>query len=362
MAWNEPTGQPPKDPWGPRKPQQGPPDLEEIINNASKKLRSLFGGKKTGGNDPKEPGTSTSPAGILIGVAVVVVVWAIFSSVHIVDARERGVVLTFGKVTRTLEPGLNLTFPPPIQRVQRVDVTNIRSMDAQVRMLTRDENMVEVNFAVQYTINEPEDFLFAVSEPEIVLSQTAEAAIRQIMGSRTLDDILVGNRSEISIQARDLLEKLLNEYRAGIAVSSVNLQEATVPDQVKDAFDDAIKAREDEQRIANEARAYESEIVPVARGNASRIMQEAEAYRDSLIAKATGEADRFRALVAEYRVAPEVTRKRLYLETMQEVLSKTPKVLIDKDAGNNVMYLPLDRMMQPGAAPVTPQANNGGTR
>lgn len=365
MPWNEPGGQPPKDPWGNRRPQggQSAPDLEEILGNASRRLKQMFGTgvRRGGGGGSADEAPSGGGGGILLGLVVLAVVWMAFDSVHIVDARERGVVLTFGAYSRTLDPGLNFSFPRPIEQVYKVDVTQVRSADAQVRMLTADENLVEINFAVQYTIADPRAFLFSVAEAEQALIQSSEAAIRQVIGARPLDDILVGSRAEISLQSLEVLERLLTDYNAGLDVSSVNLQDATVPQAVKDAFDDAIKAREDEQRIANEARAYESQVVPVARGKASRILQEAEAFRDSVVAKAEGEADRFKAFAAQYRQAPEVTRKRLYLETMQDVLSRTSKVLIDNKTGNNMLYLPLDRMQPPpGARDAGPQMSAPG--
>lgn len=347
MAWNEPGGGR-RNPWGDGGGggnRQEPPDLEEMLRQMKQRFNALFGGGKGGRRSEGE-----SPAGGLGWVILgVVVLWALFDSVHIIDQRERGVVLRFGEVDRILEPGPRLTLPRPIEEVRRLDVTQVRSITAEAAMLTRDENLVSIDFAVQYTVSDASAFLFNVRDPEETLSHVAESAVRQVIGSRTLDDVQIGNRLEFTSEAREITQKLLDSYEAGIAVSLVNFQEVVVPEQVKDAFDDAIKAREDQQRIINEARAYASKVEPEAKGRAARIQQEAEAYRESVVARAEGDAQRFALLVQEYRRAPEVTRKRLYLETMQDVLSRTPKVLIDKDQGNNMLYLPLDKLV-PGAA------------
>jgi modulator of FtsH protease HflK len=258
-------------------------------------------------------------------------------------------VLRFGKFDRILMPGLNFTWPSPVETVTKIDVTKVRTTSEKVRMLTKDENLIDIDFAVQYTVDDPLAFAYKIDAPEETLVQVAEAAIRQVVGSRTLDDVLVGSRGEIANDARKVMESILSDrYKAGIAISSVNMQDASVPQQVKDAFDDAIRAREDEQKFVNEALAEKSKLVPGAEGRSARLLQDAEAYRDVLIATAKGEAQRFDQLAAAYRLAPEVTRKRLYLETMEQIYAQTPKVLIDKQqsGGNSMIYLPLDRMMQ----------------
>ena len=355
MAWNEPGGGNNRDPWGSngggRGPSGGPPDLEELLKDFKRRVLNLFGVKGKPG-EAKPPAGAGGLCAALPIFLILLVVWMLFDSAHIISPRERGVVLRFGKFDRILQPGPRLTFPRPIENVVRVDVTKVRTTSETVRMLTKDENLVDIDFAVQYTVSDARDYQFNVRDPDETLTQVSEAAIRQVVGSRTLDDVLVGSRAEIALAAKGIMQTLLNNYEAGLSVSAINLQDASVPSQVKDAFDDAIRAREDEQRSVNDARADASKWIPDAKGRAARVIQESEAYRDVLIAKANGDAERFAQLVAQYRLAPEVTRQRLYLETMEEILAKTPKVLIDNTkGGNNMLYLPLDRMMPSADAP-----------
>jgi len=389
MAWNEPGSggdsngsggnkSGPNDPWGKSSGNKpggnkpgGPPDLEQALVDLKNKFGALFGGKArpraggssgSGGNSSAE-GENGSGFGVLIAMVVgLAVLWAAMDSFHIISAREKGVVLRFGKFDRILMPGLNYTWPRPIEMVTRVDVTQVRSTSEKVRMLTKDENLVDIDFAVQYTVDGPLQFAYGIDDPEKTLVQVSEAAIRQVVGGRTLDDVLVGSRGEIANDARNVMESILRDrYNAGILISSVNMQDASVPSEVKNSFDDAIRAREDEQKLVNEALAEKSKLVPGAEGRSARLLQDAEAYRDVLIATAKGEASRFDQLVAAYKLAPEVTRKRLYLETMESIYARTPKVLIDKQAGggNSMIYLPLDQLLkQKTANEVLPQATS----
>jgi modulator of FtsH protease HflK len=360
MAWNQPGdndnnnsgnngNRPPNNPWGKKPDNQGPPDLEQALADMKDKLMGLFGAKPqkrgAGGGSSSEGGSGLGTIAALIG-ALVLVFFAI-DSTHIIQPSEKGVVLRFGKFNRILSSGMTFTLPRPFESVTRVDVTSVRSFPDTVRMLTKDENLIDISFAVQYTIEDPMQFAFNLDNPEATLQQIAEATIRQVVGSRTLDEVLVGSRGEIATEAKTLAQELMRDkYQSGILISSINMQDAGVPEAVKDAFDDAIRAREDEQRLVNEALAGKSMIEPKAEGQSSRVLQDAEAYRDVLIATAKGEASRFEQLALQYRLAPEVTRKRLYLETMESIYANTPKVLIDKSPGNNQMlYLPLDRMI-----------------
>lgn len=354
MAWNEPGGGR-RNPWGDGGGNQQPPDLEEMLKRLKQRFNALLGGAKAGGGGGRGPSEEPiGPSGLGgLGLLIlgVLVIWAVFDAIHVIDQRERGVVLRFGQAVRVLEPGPSLTMPRPIEQVMRVDVTQVRSMSSRAAMLTRDENLVNIDFAVQYTVSDAEMFLFKVRDVEDTLSQVGEAAVRQVVGSRTLDDVQIGNRLEFTNEAREIMQRLLNEYESGINVSIVNFQDVMVPDQVKDAFDDAIKAREDEQRAINDARAYAADVVPKANGRKARVLAEAEGYKEAIVARANGDAQRFILLVDEYRRAPEVTRKRLYLDTVQEVLARNPKVLVDGEKGNNMMYLPLDRLLQGGDRP-----------
>ena len=352
MAWNE-SGGGPRNPWGAGGgggSKGGPPDLEAMLRNLKQRVFGLFGGANHGGNrgaPDGDSGSGTGAAGLGVLIVVLLGVWALIDSFHIIDQRERGVVLRFGKVDRLLEPGPRFTFPRPFEQMIRVDVTQVNSISSRVAMLTRDENLVNIDFAVQYTVSDAVNYSFKVRNVEDTLAQVAEAAVRQVVGSRSLDDVQIGNRLEFTNEARQITQRLLDSYEAGINISIINFQDVMVPDQVKDAFDDAIKAREDEQRIINDARTYTSKAVPEANGRKSRILAQAEGYKEASVARATGDASRFDLLVEQYRLAPEVTRKRLYLETMQEVLSRSPKILIDGDKGNNMLYLPLDKLVPP---------------
>jgi membrane protease subunit HflK len=346
MAWNDPPNQGPKDPWGDRKKRgdEGPPDLEEMFRKAMDQIKGLFGGGRSEGSKSSGKGSSSGLAWI---AGLLVLAYLAFSSFHIVEPRESGVVLRFGKFHRTLAPGPQFTFPAPIERVLRVKTTQVNSINSngKMRMLTSDENLVDIDFAVQFRVQDANQYLFKVKDPDGSLIQVSEAAVRQIVGSKALDDVLVGNRGAITLEARDLIQSILNSYESGIEVVAVNFQDASVPMEVKEAFDDAIKAREDEPRFVNEAEAYASKVEPEAEGRAARIRANAAAYKEQIIAKAEGEARRFELLVEQYRLAPEVTRKRLYLETMQEVLKRVPKVLVDgKDGQAPLLYLPLDKM------------------
>ncbi len=352
MAWNEPGGgkrddkERPRDPWGSGN-ENNPPDFDEVMRKVKQSLGGLFGGggskdSGTGG------GSSANIGGILMLIGGLLAVWLVIDSIHILDERQRGVVLRFGEFNRELQPGLQFAFPRPIESVHRVDVLQVRSTNAEVRMLTEDENIVNLEFSVQYQIDSARDFLFKVRDPEITLHQAAESAIRQVVGSNQMDFALSGGRTQIAADSRIILQDLLDRYGTGIAVVGVQFEDVRPPMQVKEAFDDAIIAREDRARIENEAQAYASQQIPEARGRAARVLEEAAAYRAERIARADGESQRFSLLLDEFEMAPEVTRKRLYLETMEQVLAITPKVLLDVESGSNMLYLPLDNMRSGG--------------
>ena len=337
MAWNEPGGGRKKDPWG---GNESNADVDAFLDRLKSGFGRVFGGGD-GGRPARGPGGGGGGS-ILWIVLALLGAWFLFDSWQQIDERERGVVLRFGKVDRVMDQGLNFKWPRPIERVQKVETTQVRTHSDEVRMLTRDENIVTLDFNVQYQVPDPQQFLFGSHDPEDTLRESTEAAVREVMGNSTMDDILTGERAALATEMRARLQQLLDEYRTGIQVTEFNLQNARPPQEVKEAFDDAISAREDKQRIENEAEAYASRIVPEARGDAARIREAAQAYRDSTIARAQGDAARFTQQAAEYAKAPQVTRKRLYLDTMSEIMSATPKVLVDDEDGNNVLYLPLD--------------------
>jgi len=338
MPWKEP-GKGNKDPWN---SGEQPPDLEEVFRNVSKRVRALFGGGS--GVRGSEPGNNGS-GGVFGILAIALVLWIGWDSVHIIDQAERGVVLRFGKYNRTLEPGINLTLPRPLETMTPVNVSNVRSVDDRGQMLTEDENIVELNFTIQYRVLDPQKFLFNVRDPETTLQSAAESALRESLGTNGLDIILSGaGRQKVAVDSERVLQETLDLYGAGIQVTQFTLRDVNVPAQVRDAFSDVNKAREDRQRFIEEARVHANSVVPEARGDAARVIQEAEGYKASTIALAEGEAERFKQLLEQYRQAPEVTRKRLYIQAMEGVLGRSSKVLIDTKSSGNVLYLPLDQM------------------
>jgi len=351
MPWNEPGrgGGNGQDPW--KGGGQQPPDLDEVFANVQKRLKKIMGGGGDGGDGSSQgPGNGPGMGAIIALIVVLAGIWTAWNSVHIIDESERGVVLRFGEYTRTMMPGLRFTFPAPVETIEKVNVAQVRSQENQARMLTSDENLIELGFAVQYRVLDPANFLFEVEQPEGTLAEASDSAIREVVGTNQMDFILEQGRGEIASAARDLLQQILDRYDAGIEILSFNLQQVRPPNQVQAAFDDVVRAREDQVRFANEAQAYANQVIPEARGRAARIMEEAQGYRDSVIAKAEGEADRFVAVYEEYAKAPEVTRQRLYLQELESLYSTTPKVLLDANSSNNLLYLPLDRLGASGGA------------
>jgi membrane protease subunit HflK len=357
MAWNEPGGGK-KDPWGDRGGDQGPPDLDEVIKKFQDGLGKLFGGGGGGNRAGKKQGKSGF--GALIVVALVM--WLAYDMFYIIDQGEQGVVLRFGKYVDTLQAGPNIRMPRPIERVLRLDVEQVRNaeigyrsegrsgkmsdVDNESLMLTQDENIVDIKLAIQYKVKSASDYMFYVRSPEATLREVTESALREVVGKSKMDFALTEGRGEIADRVRDLLQLVLDQYQTGLILTSVNLQDAQPPEQVQHAFADAVKAREDEERLKNEAQAYSNDIIPRARGAAARQLEESNAYKSQVIAKAEGEASRFKQVLKEYQLAPEVTRKRLYLDTVENVLSNSSKIMVNVENSNNMMFIPLDRFMR----------------
>lgn len=347
MAWNEPGGngskdpKEPKDPWG---NDQGPPDLDEAFRKFKDKFagKGGSGGNGGGGNQtPQMPAFSGKILGLVIAVIAVLYGAAGF---YTVDAQEQAVVLRFGKFHETRGAGLHFN-PPLIDAVIKLNTTRQRSQRFKETMLTEDENIVDISLSVQYTIVDPRAFLLDVRDPEGSLKQAAESALRHVIGSVELHYVLTEGKTVIAVDVQTRLQNYLDAYQTGILVTTVNFEDAQPPAEVQAAFDDVIRAKEDEQRVKNEADTYSNGIIPEARGQAARQIEEANAYKEQVVAQAEGEAQRFEKLLTEYEKAPEVTRQRLYIDTMQSVMSKTSKVMVDVDGGN-LMYLPLDKLMQ----------------
>jgi membrane protease subunit HflK len=353
MAWNEPGGNSNnQDPWGGKRrnngDRKGPPDLDEAFRKLQESLNGLFGGGKKRSDDGGGSGKGGGYGLLGIGLVILAAIW-LYSAVYVVDEQEQAVVLRFGKYYETVGPGLNIYFPP-IDRKYMENVTRERAYTKQGQMLTEDENIVEVPLTVQYKISNLQDFVLNVDQPEISLQHATESALRHVVGSTAMDQVLTEGRELMASEIKERLQRFLDTKRTGITVTQVNVQSAAAPREVQEAFDDVIRAREDEQRSRNQAETYANGVVPEARGQAQRILEDANGYRDETVSRAKGEADRFTKLVAEYRKAPEVTRQRLYLDTMQEVFSNTSKVLVtgNKNGQSNLLYLPLDKMVDGG--------------
>ncbi len=337
MAWNEPGKG--KDPWSGRGDDKGPPDLDEIVRNLQKRLGGLFGG---GGSSSSG---GSGPLGLSVLAIFVLVGWAA-TGLYKVDDAERGVVLRFGEFHQATMPGLHWRIPYPVDTVEKVNIANIDRYNYKTQMLTADENIVTIDLAVQYRRSDPKAYLFNVRNPDTTLAEVGESAIREVVGKNKLDFVLREGRAEIAERTRELMQATLDAYGTDIEVTSVNLHDANFPSAVEASVQDAIKAREDRERLSLEAQAYANDILPRARGAAARQIEAANAYREQVIANAQGNASRFTQLLTEYEKAPEVTRERLYLEAIEEVLTNSTKVLLDTGGSGSLMYLPLDKLIE----------------
>ena len=362
-AWQQPPGRPPQQP-------SGPPDLDELWRDFNRKLGQIFGGKG-GPQRPQSPGGSGGgsggpeiPAfiknlgiGVILGGALLV--W-LATGFFIVQEGQQAVITQFGKYHSTVSAGFNWRMPYPVQRHELVFVTQIRSVDIgrdniikatglrESAMLTEDENIVEIKFAVQYRLNDARAYLFESRDPTQAVIQSAETAVREVVGKMRMDSALAEERDQIAPRVREKMQTILDLYKVGIEVVGINLQQGGVrpPEQVQSAFDDVLKAGQERERAKNEAQAYANDVVPRAVGAASRLKEEADAYRERIVAQAEGDAQRFKTILPEYQKAPQVMRDRLYTDTMQQIYSNVTKVLVDSKQGSNLLYLPLDKIMQ----------------
>ena len=337
MAWNEPGGG--KDPWGGNRGNDGPPDIDEALKKLAEKFK-FFGSDGAGGGSSK---------GLLpIVFTVLVILWGLMGFYQ-VDEKEQAVVLRLGKYFQTNGSGLHWN-PPIVDSITVVGVTEERQYPARGLMLTQDENIVEVSLTVQYNIADAKDFVLNIKDPEISLKRATDSALRHVVGSTGLDGVISTGREEVAIGTADKLQNLLDIYGSGINVVKINIEESRPPTEVKAAYDDVIRAREDLERLVNEAQAYSNGIIPEARGEAQRLREEAEGYRSQVVSKSEGEAKRFSKLLTEYKKAPVVTRDRLYLDAVEEVMTQSTKILMDAQGGNNMLYLPLDKIVQQGGS------------
>ncbi|MEC7816407.1 MAG: FtsH protease activity modulator HflK [Pseudomonadota bacterium] len=354
MAWNEPGGnRNDNDPWGTgggrRGNDQGPPDLDEALKKGLDKLNRMLGGKggnSGGGNGSNSSGSSSGGFGAVLAIAAILAVgYVIYQSFYTVDEQERAVVLRFGEYNRTENPGLRFKVPL-IDTVYKVGVTNIRTAESTGQMLTRDENLVSVDLQVQYRVGDAQAYVLNVRDSNEALAFATDSALRHEVGSSTLDDVLTEGRAELGIRVEQRLQSFLREYGAGLEIVRVNVESTQPPAAVQDAFREVQRAREDEQRLKEEAETYRNRIVPEARGQAQRMIEEANAYREQVVERAQGETARFNQLLAVYQSAPVVTRERMYLQTLEQVLANSSKIFVDTESSGNMMYLPLDRLTQ----------------
>ncbi|HTN67247.1 MAG TPA: FtsH protease activity modulator HflK [Burkholderiaceae bacterium] len=347
-----------------RKPNDGPPDLDQLWRDFNQRLNRLFGNRK-GGGDSGGGGFTPDMKGTGIGAGVIAVI-ALFlwlaSGFFIVQEGQTGVVLTFGKYSHMSLPGFNWRWPYPIQSQETVNLSQVRTVEVGYRsntknkqlqealMLTEDENIIDIQFAVQYTLKSAPDWLFNNRDPEPTVREVAETSIREIVGKSKMDFVLYEGREKVALDTSQLMQRILDLYKTGVQITNVTMQGVQPPEQVQAAFDDAVKAGQDRERQKNEGQAYANDVIPKARGAASRLMQESEAYRARVVATADGDASRFKQVLTEYQKAPAVTRDRMYLETMQQIFANTTKVMIDAKGGNNLLYLPLDKLIAQAAA------------
>jgi len=367
--------------WGRKKGGSGPPDLDEMLRNVNKKLNDLFGGRKRPSSNSSGDGDGDGggnfkrfSGGLSIGVllGLLLLLW-IASGFYIVNEGQRGVVLRFGQYNETTQAGLSWHLPYPAETVELVNVSQVRTIEIGYRknvaskvlkeslMLTDDENIIDIQFAVQYILKNPEEYLFNNRDPDEAVLQAAESSIREVIGKSSMDYVLYEGREDVAAKATVLMQRLLDHYQIGIAISKVTMQNAQPPEQVQAAFDDAVKAGQDKERQKNEGEAYANDVIPKAKGNAARLMEESEGYKQRVIESSAGDANRFKQILVEYNKAPSVTRDRLYLDMMQEILTNTNKILVDSKNSNNLLYLPLDKLIEKSTpttipAPAVPAA------
>jgi len=353
MAWNEPGGNG-KDPWGHRKKEQGPPDLDDIVQSVQDKIGGLFGGgggSNNGGENRDGEGLSWMAIGFI--AAIILMIWSLFGF-YTIQPAEFGVVTQFGRYKDTTEEGLNWHLPYPIEQVQKVNVKEVRALTHRALMLTEDENIVVIELVVQYQVKNAENYLFNVLDPDNTLHQATESALREIVGTSKMDAVLTNERARVAAETKVLIQDIVDRYKTGLIVSSVNMQNAQPPEAVQAAFADVIKAREDEVRSKNKAQGYANEVAEKAKGVANQLLEEAQGYKAQVTKRSLGETSRFLSILKEYEKAPAITRQRLYIESLESVLSNTSKVMVDIKSGNNLMLLPLDKLLDNTSNQSTP--------
>jgi len=347
MAWNEPGGNKDKDPWGNKNNQDGPPDLDEIVKKMQRKFKSVLGSNRPGGGSTDDGGSAFFLSFI---AAIILIVWA-FTGIYIVDEQQKAVVLQFGEFKEETQPGIHWRLPWPIEQEYKVNVTQVETYSNEYQMLTGDENIIFIKLEVQFRVADAQKYLFEVADPVLTLEEVTESALRTEVGHRTMDSILEGDgRTDLVSATKKEIQTVMDAYNTGVNVVSVNLQQANPPSEIDAAVIDVQKAKEDQDRFKKEGQAYANDVLPRAEGQAQSLREHASAYKLEKIARARGETSRFLQTYEEYKKAPEITRKRLYIETMEEVLSNVSKVLVKIKQGNNIMYIPLQQIMSGAAA------------
>lgn len=376
MAWNEPgnSGDKDKDPWGKQRGEQGPPDLEEVIKNLQNKVRSIFGGRGGRGGDGGGRTPQGGLGGIIGVVVVLLVIWLGYSSIYILNERQNGVVLRFGQYVTTIQPGFNVRFPYPVETVDIVDVQTIQTFNVgqgtnEALMLTKDKNIVDIEYVVQYQVSDAKKFVLNTKDPIISLEHAAHTAVREMVGQNEMEYVQTQGRSEFAIKSKERVQEILDRYQTGLVITNFNMQKAQAPRQVIPAYEEVNAAQQEKEAEINKAEAFANTIIPKAEGDANRIKEQSEQYKETLIARANGDAERFKQLLAQYEKAPEVTRERLYLETMQDIIARSKKVIVDVQKGNSLLYLPLDQIVpkdllrrDPNTAAETKQSATGVTQ
>ncbi len=354
MAWNEPgnSGDNGKDPWGKQRGNDGPPDLEDIVKNLQNKVTNIFG--KRGGGGGGSTGQRSDQGGGLGGIisifVILLVVWVVYSSVYILNERQNGVVLRFGEYVATIQPGFNIRLPYPFETVDIVDVQAVQAFNIgqgsnEALMLTKDKNIVDIEYVIQYQVGDAKKFILNTRNPLISLEHAAHTAVREIVGQNEMEYVQTQGRAEFSVKSKERIQEILDRYETGLLIIGFEMQKAQAPRQVIPAYEEVNAAQQEKEAEINKAEAFANTIIPKAEGEANRLREQAEQYKETIIARASGDAERFRQLLVQYELAPRVTRERLYLETMQDVITNSKKVIVDVDKGNSLLYLPLDQIV-----------------
>jgi membrane protease subunit HflK len=353
MAWNEPGkpgGDKDQDPWNKNRGEQGPPDLEDIVKNLQNKVTGIFGGRRGGGGAGQGRGGDGGMSGIILIIFILLGVWVAYSSIYVLNPRENGVVLRFGEYVSTIQNGFNLRFPYPIETVDIVDVQSVQAFNigqgsSEALMLTKDKNIIDIEYVIQYQVSDAKKFILNTKEPLASLEHAAQTAVRELVGQNEMEYVQTQGRTQFAARAKERIQEILDRYQTGLLILSFEMQKAQAPRPVIPAYEEVNAAQQEKEAEINKAEAFANTIIPKAEGEANRLLEQAQQYKETLVARASGDAQRFTKLLTEYEKAPRVTRERLYIETMQDVFANSKKVIVDVEKGNSLLYLPLDQIV-----------------